>query len=147
MSDNPAKFFDEILKLLATDYNRFFSFEEIQENLFPEDFPSDDGEGLVFEELILDNPNLSNIENALMFLNQQGLVGVNFETKQALINTAGFVKIKTQGFEEEIKEKDTNLKLQRWTWEVLPKAAIATASFAGLAFLLSLARFLFDIFC
>lgn len=146
MTENPAKLFDDILKLLAKDYNKIYTFEEIQRNIFPEDFNFSPDEP-VFESLVLENPNAINIQDALMFLNKQGLVAVNFDVNECFINTAGFIKIKTQGFQDEIEEKQTNLRLQRWTWRVLPIAAILTATFAGLAFLLSLSKFLYYIFC
>lgn len=124
MINNPAKFFDDILKFLSSNYNKTVTFKEIHQHLFPDDFNYTDDDPL--EELHFDNSNENIIRDALNFLYKEGLVAVNLESDLYLINTAGFVKIKTQGFEGEIREKRLNIILQRFTWIVLPLAAIIT---------------------
>ena len=127
MTENPAKFFDDILKFLSSDYHRIFKLGEIHEHLYPEDFDYSDDLPDNFSELVTENKNSENIKNALMFLNKQGLIAANFNTDEYVINTAGFVKIKTRGFEGEIKREKTNNMLQRATWIVLPIAGFITA--------------------
>ena len=34
MNENPAKYFDEILAFLSTDYNRIFSFSDVLNHLY-----------------------------------------------------------------------------------------------------------------
>lgn len=126
MTKNPARFFDEILIFLSTDYNRIFNFNEIHEYLFPDDFKTKK-----FSEVDLKDTNAKNIKNALIFLNKQGLVAANRPKNQYFINTAGFLKIKTRGFEGQIKREKRNNILQRITWIVLPLAGLITALCAG----------------
>lgn len=115
MKNNPAKYFDEILKFLSSDYNRVFTFEEVARKLYPRDFKDMESVKSPFKD---DHKKLLFIDlaNALMFLNKEGLLYYDLENKTVITSTAGFIKINTEGFSKEIKNKTVNLWLQRGTW-------------------------------
>lgn len=116
MDKNPAKFFDKILSVLSTDYNKSFSIEEIISKVYEKELKQNGKKGI--EGFFNDIHYETNVINALMFLKSQGLVAFDEIEKISFINTSGFVKIKTEGFQNEIRNKNINLWLQRLTWFV-----------------------------
>ena len=120
MDNNPAKFFDNILKFLSSDYNRIFTIEEVVLEVYKkqivENNNNNNNSNIGLDGIFADKYYESNVLNAVMFLNSQGFVAYNEINKTVLINTKGFVKIKTEGFAKEIQNKEVNLWLQRSTW-------------------------------
>lgn len=126
MHKNPAKYFDEILKVLAKDYDNSFTFEELARKIYPKKyFISIPNGKFDFNESVNDKLIL-NLTNALKFLNNEKLVYANFNDKSVCISTSGFIKIKTKGFEKEILDLKINFFLQRFAWIVTPIAALTT---------------------
>lgn len=135
MNENPAKYFDTILSFLASDYNRIFSVQEITEYLYPKEW-----EDLKKEKIFSGFPKQTlnvNIVNALIFLDNEKLVTYDNIVEQVFISTKGFIKIKTKGFEKEIKEAKLNQKLQIINQVMTPIIAV-------ISLLLSLYTLLFQ---
>lgn len=110
--ENPAKYLDKILKLLANDFNKTFTIQEIQNKFTPIEIFGETGNVIFSDDLLID------LRNALKYLESQKLITINFDNG-IKITFEGYIKIKTKGFEKEIKEKSINQTLQRLSW-VLP---------------------------
>ncbi|WP_291103711.1 MULTISPECIES: hypothetical protein [unclassified Flavobacterium] len=125
MTNNPAKYFDDILTLLSSNYNKTFTFEEVAKHLYPMDFKDMDSGTSPFKDF---HKHLlfSDLTNAFMFLNKEGLLSYNLDKELIIINTAGFVKIKTKGFVKEINDVKLNMVLQRIAWIATPILALIT---------------------
>lgn len=115
MDNNPSKFFDNILSFLSSDYNRIFTIEEVKNHIYKKQI-SNIAKSTTIDNIFSDEYFETNIVNAVMFLNREGLVAYNEKEKQVFINTKGFVKHKTENFTQEIKNKNINLWLQRSAW-------------------------------
>lgn len=116
MDKNPANFFDKILTFLSSDYNRSFTIDEIVNDVYKEEIVQNSKSSSGLKGLTADTHYKSNVINAIMFLKSQGLVAYDEQKETAFINTKGFIKIKTEGFVKEIRNKKVNLWLQRGTW-------------------------------
>lgn len=123
MTDNPAKYFDAILKFLSTDYNRIFTFNEVLNELHKDKRDPNDKAAMIFDVEIEPSENL-NFLNALMFLQKQGLVWYSLTETLICIETAGYIKIKTKGFNKEIKEAKKNLRYQRMSQIASPTISL-----------------------
>lgn len=125
MPENPAKFFDEILTILSSNFNRSFLVDEIAVIIF--DLPLGKiKNGILIFDVPPTDEQITNLLNALLFLNKNALLVLTNNNREAYITTEGFIKIKTKGFHKEIKEKKFNNRLQRFAWIATPVAAIIT---------------------
>ncbi|WP_431137405.1 hypothetical protein [Psychroserpens mesophilus] len=118
MDKNPSKYFDKILTFLSSDYNRTFTINEVVNHIYKKEIKNNSKISSGLDGLIADSPYKSNIINAIMFLNSEGLVAYDKSEETVFINTKGFVKNKTEGFVSEIRNKKANLWLQRLAWLV-----------------------------
>lgn len=116
MDRNPAKFFDGILNYLSTDYNKTFTIDEIIAKIYKKNIKNNAKSSSGLDGLLADKYYKSNVINAVMFLHSQDLISYDEKDQTVFINTKGFVKIKTEGFVKEIRNKKVNLWLQRFSW-------------------------------
>lgn len=111
MTDKPQVILDSILSYLAKDFNSEKEIKDISINVFSKELSNKS----VFDLAVLKSQYEKFTLNALMFLKSDYLVNttdnVNFS-----ITTKGFIKLKTENFTQEIKNKKVNLLLQRLTW-------------------------------
>ena len=136
MTDNPAQFFDQILKYLSTDYNKIFTFQELSNNL-PKSKVIDDNtiEALANISLIAERDK-TNLINSLEFLNSEKLIKWSISQQKLIITSKGFIKIKTKGFEKEASEIEWDRKYTIFNNVVTPLIAL-------LAFILSICTLFF----
>lgn len=127
MHENPFQFFDNILRELSKDYNKTFTVNELTDLVLPIK---------TFENISEKEDNMSAVLNALMFLNNEGLVALDIEKGLTFINTKGFIKIKTKGFVAEFKEAKRTISIQRFN-------QIATPIIALLALIISIYNLFF----
>lgn len=109
MTNNPAKYFDQILYFLSTDYNRMFTFDDVLNELYKSNLKGKSKLDRFFGAEIKPEEN-NDFLNAIMFLYKEGLIWYDITTTSICIQTAGFIKIKTSGFEKDIK----NAKYTMW---------------------------------
>jgi hypothetical protein len=127
MVSNPAKFLDKILTILSSHFNNFFDVEYLGKVIYK--YPkSEIKNGKIVFNMPLTDEHKINIINYLMFLNSEGLVTFDEKKEIAFINTKGFIKIKTESFVQEIRNKKINILLQRFAWVAAILAFIVTAS-------------------
>lgn len=112
MTDKPAKYFDDILKILASEYNRVFTYTEVLNQLYAH---KRRGQNAVekFLDVPIEPEENNNFLNSLAFLNKQGLIFRDELQSTVSIQTEGFIKIKTKGFEKEINDANWNQRFQR----------------------------------
>ena len=115
MDKNPAKFFDSILKLLCSEYNKSFTIDEIVKVVYKKELLNI-SKSKDLDSNFDDIHFKSNVTNAVMFLKQDGLVTYNSESKIVFINTKGFLSHRTETFTQQIDNKKFNLYLQRISW-------------------------------
>ena len=115
MHKKPAKFFDSILKLLCSEYNKSFTIDEIVKVVYKKELLTISKSNKL-DSLFDDVSFKSNVINAVMFLKQDGLIAYNSESEIVFINTKGFLSHKTETFTRQINNKTINLFLQRISW-------------------------------
>jgi len=115
MIEKPAKYLDQILSILAKDFDKYLELQAIQNKLTPISFFGEP-EGQIgnvhfSEDLLLD------LRNALSYLLSQKLIQINpGNYNEFTLTFEGYIKIKTKGFAQEIREKSLNQSLQRLSW-------------------------------
>ena len=109
MTETPAKYLDKILDFMANDFNKYHTIQEIQNHLTPIEFFGQKGLANFSEG------NLVDLKNALYYLNQEKLVAWN-NASEIKLTYSGYIKIKTNSFQKEIKDKEINKWLQRIAW-------------------------------
>ncbi|WCM42943.1 hypothetical protein MG290_04495 [Flavobacterium sp. CBA20B-1] len=102
---------DKILNLLITDFTKQFSILEITETVLKERYIKHNE----IEQQMVYSLNTEYVESLLKFLSNEGLVYVNVN-KLYCITAKGFVKFKTETFQQEIDNKRLNIILQRSAW-------------------------------
>ena len=111
MHNNPSKLLDGILKILADDFNSSKTINELTLKFFERELKKEEQFNL---SVVI--PQYETITlNALLFLLNEGFVSTK-DNNSFLITTKGFIKLKTESFSKEIKNKTVNLLLQRATW-------------------------------
>lgn len=124
MNKNPQEFFDKILELLSSDFNKKWTVDLITSHLISEEKPD------IFSEPMIREQTKTDVKNSLLFLSSESLVLYNPYLETVCITTKGFVKIKSEGFQKEIKNKRLNTKLQRVTWiSSIIAVVLSTVSF------------------
>src|SRR5690554_1271426 len=124
MNANPQKFFDAILKLLSSDFNKAWTVRTITDHLMSQEKTD------AYSESIIRKQTETDVKNSLLFLSNDSLTSYNPCQEIAYITTKGFVKIKTEGFQKEIKNKRLNIRLQRGTWiSSIIAVVLSTGSF------------------
>lgn len=106
MSEEPTKYLDKILNFMANDFNKYYTIQEIQNHISPIEFFGQPGVA------VFSDGNLVDLKNALYYLNQKELIIWN-NSVEIKLTYSGYIKIKTNSFEKEIKDKEVNKWLQR----------------------------------
>jgi len=104
MNEKPQKYFDDILKFLSRDYNRQYAVYEIVDHLMSQNKIKNHEKSMIREQTGTD------VKNSLLFLSNDALVLYNPNFETVYITSKGFVKIKTEGFQKEIKNKRLNIR-------------------------------------
>lgn len=141
---------DTILTLLNSNNTSSFSLIEIVKFLYPDKyrFFVDESKGNdIFDIQNVETEDAQKIYRLIILLKEQELVHYNEINQSVIITVKGVLKIESESFEEEIERKNSNLKLQRWSWRWLPWIGFLTLGFTFLTFVLSLIRVLHDVFC
>lgn len=125
MNQNPAKYFDKILRFLATDYNRVFTFNDILEELYKNKLRGAD-KIQKFLGTPIEHSENSDFLNAIRFLAEEGLIRYDVSQFTISIQTAGFIKIKTKGFEKEIRDTKYSMRLSWFNNLVTPIIAFVS---------------------
>ena len=111
MSEKPTKYLDRILSFMAKDFNKYYTIQELQNHLTPIELFGQKGP-VTFAE-----GNLIDLKNALYYLKDEKLVAWN-NAEEIKLTYSGYIKIKTNSFEKEIKDKEINKWLQRIAWTI-----------------------------
>ena len=113
MNNKPAKYLDNILKILAKDFGKSLSIQEIQNQLTPVKIFGEKGNVQFSLDLLADS------QQAIEYLRKLNLVFINNDDGKVMLTYEGFMKIKTNSFSKEIRDKSANQILQRLAW-ILP---------------------------
>lgn len=111
MKKKPQADLDKILELLTTDFTKQFSILDITEAVFK---PRYIKHNEIYQKMTY-ALNTEYIESLLKFLNNEGLIQHNVNQTYT-ITAKGFVKYKTETFQQEIYNKRLNIRLQRGAW-------------------------------
>lgn len=136
MDKNPAQFLDKILTFLSADYNKIFSIQDVINEVYKKELIKESKFDSVDTYINGNNHFETSVINSIMFLNREGLVAYNSTQKTVFINTAGYIKINTIGFQKQINDAKLNLRLQRVFWIIVPISS-----------LISLSILLYNFFC
>lgn len=132
---------DTILTLLNSESTVYFSLIEIAKYLYPDKyrFFVDENKGKdIFNVQIVDSDDATKVYQSIMILSNKKLVYYDENSQSAMITLKGIIQNEGESFQEEIERKNLNLKLQRWSWRILPWAAVITTLMAILTFALKL---------
>ncbi|WP_409417122.1 hypothetical protein [Flavobacterium sp. PS2] len=110
MIEKPAKYLDKILNILAEDFGKSFSTQDIQNKITPIDLFGMSGNIKFSPDLLID------LQFAIEYLVKQNFVFINQSDGKIFISFEGYMKIKTKSFNKEINEKSINQTLQRIAW-------------------------------
>lgn len=113
MNNKPAKYLDNILKILAKDFGKSLSIQEIQNQLTPVKMFGKKGNVQFSLDLLADS------QQAIEYLRKLSLVLITIGDGKVMLTYEGFMKIKTNSFSKEIRDKSANQILQRLAW-ILP---------------------------
>lgn len=141
---------DTILTLLNSNNTSSFSLIEIVKFSYPDKyrFFVDESKGNdIFDIQNIETEDAQKVYRLIRLLSEQELIYYNELNQSAIITVKGVLKIESESFQEEIERKNSNLRLQRWSWKWLPIIGFGTLIFTGLSLLLSLVKFLHDVFC
>jgi hypothetical protein len=147
MVKNPAEFFDNILEYLSDNFTKNINFLDLAYFLFPDNYFTVDEESFD-KPTLLYQTNLNPVDkeiifNALNFLAEENFVKIDYGSEKVQITSKGIFKINSLGFQQEIKDRIINNKLQRITWKVLPYCAIITAFCTLGTFIIALCKYTF----
>lgn len=110
MNNKPAKYLDDILKILAKDFGKSLSIQEIQNQLTPIKIFGKKGDVQFSLDLLADS------QHAIEYLKKLGLVFIIIADGRIILTYEGFMKIKTNSFSKEVRDKSANQFLQRLAW-------------------------------
>ena len=110
MNDKPAKYLDKILKILAKDFGKSLSIQEIQNELTPLEIFGKTGNVQFSVDLLADS------QHAIGYLRKLDLVFITSGDGRVMLTYEGFMKIKTNSFSKEVRDKSANQFLQRLAW-------------------------------
>ncbi|UGS22916.1 hypothetical protein [Flavobacterium channae] len=113
MNSKPAQYLDKILEILAKDFGKSFSIQEIQNELTPIELFGKKGNVLFSSDLLVDS------QHAIEYLRKLDLVIISPGDGKVTLSYEGFMKIKTNSFSKEVRDKSANQFLQRLAW-ILP---------------------------
>lgn len=111
MKKKPQEDLDKILQLLNTDFTKQFSILDITEAVFRDNYKK---QNEIYQNMTY-ALNTDYVESLLKFLNNEGLIQHNVNQTYT-ITAKGFVKYKTETFQQEIYNKKLNIRLQRGAW-------------------------------
>lgn len=111
MKHKPQVDLDKILLLLNTDFSKQFSILDITEAVFKDNYKK---QNEIYQNMIY-SLNTDYVESLLKFLDNEGLIQHNVNQTYT-ITAKGFVKYKTETFQQEIYNKRLNVRLQRGAW-------------------------------
>jgi len=133
MNENPFQFFDKILNILSESYYSTYSLEELTIIVYS----AKDKD--IATKIIQQKKNEDDVMNALIFLNNEGLVALDKVNNRTIINTKGLIKIRTQGFEDEFLGNKKSRKIQFFN-------QIATPIIATIALLVGIINLIYILF-
>lgn len=110
MNNKPVKYLDNILKILAKDFGKSLSIQEIQNKLTPIEIFGKTGNVQFSLDLLTDS------QHAIEYLRKLGLVFITPSDGKVMLTYEGFMKIKTNSFSKEVRDKSANQFLQRLAW-------------------------------
>ena len=110
MNSKPVQYLDNILKILAKDFDKSLSIQEIQNELTPVEIFGKKGNVQFSIDLLKDS------QDAIKYLQKLGLVFVNPNDSKVILTYEGLIKIKTNSFSKEVRDKSANQFLQRLAW-------------------------------
>jgi hypothetical protein len=113
MNNKPAKYLDNILKILAKDFGKSLSTQEIQNQLTPIKMFGQKGDVQFSPDLLVD------LQHAIAYLIKLELIIIIIGDGRIMLTYEGFMKIKTNSFSKEVRDKSANQLLQRLAW-ILP---------------------------
>ena len=112
MNNNPAKYLDQILKIVSKQFGKQFSLQEIQNDLTPMEIFGEKGTVIFSADLLVDS------QHAIDYLERQNLVIYDNINGKVSLTFEGYMKIRTKGFAADVSEKKINLWLQRIAWTI-----------------------------
>ncbi|WP_316633490.1 hypothetical protein [uncultured Flavobacterium sp.] len=113
MNNKPAKYLDNILKILAKDFGKSLSIQEIQNQLTPIKMFGQKGDVQFSPDLLVD------LQHAIAYLVKLDLIIIIIGDGRIILTYEGFMKIKSNSFSKEVRDKSANQFLQRLAW-ILP---------------------------
>lgn len=124
MNNNPAKYLDKILKVLAENFGSSLTIQELENRINPMEIPGMKMTAHFSPYLLRETTHALEYLQKLNLISKDlgGAISITFE---------GYIKIKTKGFAQEIREKSFNQMLQRIAWIVpilISFAALLVAS-------------------
>lgn len=126
---NPALLLDEILRTLCKTYNENIHYELLGKIVYKYPKSGVDNKNMLTFSVPLKKEHDSELLNVLSYLLNEKLITTDNNLNIG-ITASGFIKIKTKGFQAEIREKKVNNYLQRVAWIVTPIASIITVIIA-----------------
>jgi hypothetical protein len=113
MNKKPAKYLDLILEILSNNFENNFSVNDLMNKIELKKNPFG-------EKIDVFHPDLSiELKRALTFLSSKKLIHYNSENAGEIrMLYEGYLKIRTNSFTDEIKDKSINKTLQRISWIV-----------------------------